>query len=63
MSNQPYAFISYSSKEYAEANNVRDVLNTNGVSCWMAPQSIEGGSMVPKGTTIELEFEAAQFTD
>jgi len=26
-------------------------------------QSIEGGSMVPKGTTIELEFEAAQFTD
>ena len=37
-------FISYSSKEYDKANALRQVLETNGITCWMAPQSIPSGS-------------------
>ena len=37
-------FISYSSKEYDEAYAIKQVLETNGISCWMAPQSIPSGS-------------------
>ncbi len=37
-------FISYSSKEYITARQVRNVLTNNGISCWMAPESIPGGS-------------------
>lgn len=41
-------FISYSSKEYDKANHVRDVLKRNGISTWMAPDSIPGGSNYTK---------------
>ncbi len=37
-------FISYSSKDQATADAVRDHLQANGVSCWMAPHDILGGS-------------------
>ena len=37
-------FISYKSEEFEEANWVRTVLETNGISCWMAPMCITGGS-------------------
>lgn len=37
-------FISYKSEEYAQADWVRQNLEANGVSCWMAPESIPGGS-------------------
>lgn len=36
-------FISYKAEEYEEANNVRIILEKNGISCWMAPESIKGG--------------------
>lgn len=42
--------ISYSSKEKREAYLVRDVLTDNGISVWMAPDSIPGGS----NYTIEI---------
>ena len=37
-------FISYKSEEYEEALWVRETLEINGISCWMAPASIPGGS-------------------
>ena len=30
---------------------------------YVESQNIEGGSMVPKGTTIEVKFKAQQFND
>ena len=40
-------FISYSSKEKSEALRVRDTLEMNGISVWMAPESIPAGSSYP----------------
>ncbi len=37
-------FISYKSEEKVEASWVKKVLNENKISCWMAPESIPGGS-------------------
>lgn len=37
-------FISYKAEEYYEANWVKSTLENNGISCWMAPSSIPGGS-------------------
>ncbi len=37
-------FISYKAEEFDEANWVKKTLETNGISCWMAPMSIPGGS-------------------
>lgn len=37
-------FISYKTEEFEEANWVKSVLENNGISCWMAPESIPGGS-------------------
>ena len=37
-------FISYKSEDYNEAVWLRKVLETNNISCWMAPASIAGGS-------------------
>ena len=44
MSTYKDVFISYSSLEYSEAAIIRSVLETNGISCWMAPESIPVGS-------------------
>lgn len=37
-------FISYKAEEFEEAIWVKNILENNGVSCWMAPMSIKGGS-------------------
>ncbi len=37
-------FISYKAEEFDEANWVKSTLENNGISCWMAPASIPGGS-------------------
>lgn len=37
-------FISYSSLDYVMANHIREILQKNDISCWMAPESIPGGS-------------------
>ena len=42
---QPKAvFISYKTEEFDDANWVRATLENNGISCWMAPMCIPGGS-------------------
>ena len=46
-------FISYRSTEASVAYMVRDVLERNGIGCWMAPESIESGAdyacAIPRG--------------
>jgi len=37
-------FISYKSEEHAEASKLRTALTNAGITCWMAPESIPGGS-------------------
>ena len=37
-------FISYKAEEIEEASWVKSVLESNGISCWMAPSCIPGGS-------------------
>ena len=54
MSDQKYVFISYSSKEITVAEQVRDVLIQNGIACWMAPASIEGGSDYTKAIPVAI---------
>lgn len=44
MPREPYVFISYSTKESSVAEQVRDILEMNHISCWMAPASIAAGS-------------------
>ena len=41
-------FISYSSKEYEDAFQISSVLRKNGISTWLAPDSIPGGSNYTK---------------
>ena len=41
-------FISYSSKEKEMADLVRETLDNNGLSCWMAPESIPASSVMPQ---------------
>lgn len=41
-------FISYSAKEFSEAEMLRGILEKNGIRCWMAPASIPGGSNYAK---------------
>lgn len=41
-------FISYSSKDFEKVNNVKNILEINGISCWMAPQCIPSGSSYAK---------------
>ena len=37
-------FISYKSEEYKEANRLKELLAEQGISCWIAPASMRGGS-------------------
>ncbi|MBR7133776.1 MAG: TIR domain-containing protein [Clostridia bacterium] len=37
-------FISYKAEEFEQADWVRSTLENNGISCWMAPMCIPGGS-------------------
>lgn len=41
---ESFVFVSYSSKESKAANQLKQVLEANGIKCWMAPQSIPAGS-------------------
>ncbi len=41
--NMSSVFISYKSDEFDEANWVKNKLEANDISCWMAPMSIHGG--------------------
>ena len=41
---KPQIFISYKSEEFHYADKVRFELEQNGISCWMAPESIPGGA-------------------
>ena len=47
-------FISYSSKDYAQALSVRHVLEQNGITCWMAPADIPGGSNYTKEIPVAI---------
>lgn len=47
-------FISYSSKDFNKVNTVKDILEINGISCWMAPQSIPAGSSYAKEIPIAI---------
>lgn len=50
----PEVFISYSSKQFKEASEIRSVLTEAGISCWMAPDSIPGGSQYWQEIPIAL---------
>lgn len=41
-------FISYSTKDQFQADTLRDILEKNGIVCWMAPRDIPGGSNYTK---------------
>lgn len=43
-------FISHASKNFKVADNIRDILETRGVSCWIAPRDIQPGQQY--GTSI-----------
>ena len=47
-------FISYSSVDFPQADTVRSVLEKNGLSCWMAPRDIPGGSNYTKEIPIAI---------
>ena len=47
-------FISYSTVDAAQAETVRNVLEKNGLSCWMAPRDIPGGSNYTKEIPIAI---------
>lgn len=44
MNNGKEVFISYKSEEFDKANWVKTILETNEITCWMAPMDIKGGS-------------------
>jgi hypothetical protein len=48
-------FISYKSEEEPYARRIRDVLEANGISCWMAPDSIPLGSNYMKQIPQAIE--------
>lgn len=47
-------FISYSTVDTTSAETVRNVLEKNGFSCWMAPRDIPGGSNYTKEIPIAI---------
>ena len=47
-------FISYSTVDTVQAETVRNILEKNGVSCWMAPRDIPGGSNYTKEIPIAI---------
>lgn len=57
---QKKVFISYSSKDGSLADEVRTVLESNGIACWMAPGAILPGqdyaSCIPAATQRDGSF-------
>lgn len=47
-------FISYSTKDTTQAETVRNIIESNGVSCWMAPRDIPGGSNYTKEIPVAI---------
>lgn len=47
-------FISYSTKDQLQAEAVRNVIEQNGITCWMAPRDIPGGSNYTKEIPIAI---------
>lgn len=47
-------FISYSTVDTSAAETVRNLLEKNGISCWMAPRDIPGGSNYTKEIPIAI---------
>ncbi len=47
-------FISYSTIDTTSAETLRNVLEKNGLSCWMAPRDIPGGSNYTKEIPIAI---------
>ena len=47
-------FISYSTVDTTQAETVRNILEKNGISCWMAPRDIPGGSNYTKEIPIAI---------
>lgn len=47
-------FISYSSIDQLQAETVRNVLEKNGIPCWMAPRDIPGGSNYTKEIPVAI---------
>lgn len=48
-------FISYSSKDRPQADQIREVLLQNGIACWMAPYDIPGASDYAKEIPAAIE--------
>ena len=48
-------FISYKSEDFDEANWIKSTLEKNGISCWMAPGSIPGGSSYAKEIPLAIK--------
>lgn len=48
-------FISYSSKDFDKVNSVKNILEINGISCWMAPQCIPTGSSYAKEIPMAIK--------
>ena len=49
-----HVFISYSSKNLKQAHNIRTYLEAQGISCWMAPESIPAGSNYTKEIPVAI---------
>ncbi|OUP28098.1 toll/interleukin-1 receptor domain-containing protein [Faecalibacterium sp. An192] len=48
-------FISYSSKDFHKVRAIKEILEYNGISCWMAPQSIPTGSSYAKEIPVAIK--------
>ena len=51
----PKIFISYSSKQFNDADRIRKIIENNGHKCWMAPESIPAGSSYLKEIPIAID--------
>ena len=47
-------FISYSTVDSSKAESVRNILEENGFSCWMAPRDIPTGSNYTKEIPVAI---------
>ncbi len=50
-----YIFISYKSEQRKTALKIKEILENNGISCWMAPESIPGGSTYASEITTAID--------
>ena len=51
----PYVFISYNSLQKEQAEQMRETLKHHKIECWMAPDSIPGGSRYANEITSAIE--------